>query len=183
MGLAHASEQHTRAEIEPARVVALHRAFAADREPTEKDLADVMANSVPLAVTMAEPIERLRHWAKGRARGASSSATASDPALGRRGPGVVVVADQALVVHVRPSMMWNLQHPKGKRVGRPPGRSAFFLAMTGQRSLTMVTPVARQSGPTGSSHPSSSEPRVEGRHPKPSSRLQFPCGSERSGSR
>ena len=81
VGLAHASELHTGAEIEAAWVEALHRAFAGDREPTEADLADVLSGSVPLAVTMAEPIERLRHWSKGRARGASVSDL---PAGGRR---------------------------------------------------------------------------------------------------
>lgn len=73
VGLAHACERHTGAEIEAAWVEALHRAFAGDREPTEADLADVLTDSVPLAVTMAEPIERLRHWSQGRARGASVS--------------------------------------------------------------------------------------------------------------
>jgi hypothetical protein len=68
--LARASERHTGAEIEAAYVEALHRAFAEDREPTELDLGEVLAASVPLATTMAEPIERLRKWAGGRARGA-----------------------------------------------------------------------------------------------------------------
>jgi SpoVK/Ycf46/Vps4 family AAA+-type ATPase len=66
--LARASERHTGAEIEAAYVEALHRAFAEDREPTELDLGEVLAVSVPLATTMAEPIERLRQWAAGRAR-------------------------------------------------------------------------------------------------------------------
>jgi len=69
--LARASEMHTGAEIEAAFVEALHRAFAEDREPGELDLGEVLNESVPLAVSMSEPIERLRHWAKGRARHAS----------------------------------------------------------------------------------------------------------------
>jgi len=69
--LARASDLHTGAEIEAAYVEALHRAFTEDREPTELDLGEVLATSVPLATTMAEPIERLRQWASGRARGAS----------------------------------------------------------------------------------------------------------------
>jgi SpoVK/Ycf46/Vps4 family AAA+-type ATPase len=68
--LARASDRHTGAEIEAAYVEALHRAFTEDREPTELDLGEVLATSVPLATTMAEPIERLRKWASGRARGA-----------------------------------------------------------------------------------------------------------------
>jgi len=69
--LARASELHTGAEIEAAWVEALHRAFTEDREPAELDLGEVLSTSVPLATTMAEPIERLRQWASGRARGAS----------------------------------------------------------------------------------------------------------------
>jgi SpoVK/Ycf46/Vps4 family AAA+-type ATPase len=70
--LARASELHTGAEIEAAFVEALHRAFAEDREPGELDLGEVLNESVPLAVSMSEAIERLRHWAKGRARHASA---------------------------------------------------------------------------------------------------------------
>jgi AAA+ superfamily predicted ATPase len=69
--LARASELHTGAEIEAAFVEGLHRGFTDDREPTELDLGEVLCESVPLATTMAEPIERLRHWAKGRARHAT----------------------------------------------------------------------------------------------------------------
>jgi len=70
--LARASELHTGAEIEAAYVEALHRAFVEDREPGELDLGEVLNESVPLAVSMSESIERLRHWAKGRARHASA---------------------------------------------------------------------------------------------------------------
>lgn len=69
--LARASELHTGAEIEAAFVEALHRSFVEDREPGELDLGEVLCESVPLAVSMSESIERLRLWAKGRARGAS----------------------------------------------------------------------------------------------------------------
>ena len=75
--LARASELHTGAEIEAAFVEALHRGFAEDREPTELDLGEVLCESVPLATTMSESIERLRHWAKGRARHASAKETPS----------------------------------------------------------------------------------------------------------
>ncbi|MDF1862598.1 MAG: AAA family ATPase [Verrucomicrobiales bacterium] len=79
--LARASELHTGAEIEAAFVEALHRAFTEDREPTELDLGEVLAGSVPLATTMSESIERLRHWSEGRAR----HATGNDrPRRGRR---------------------------------------------------------------------------------------------------
>jgi hypothetical protein len=69
--LARASELHTGAEIEATFVEALHRGFAEGREPGELDLGEGLIESVPLATTMSESIERLRHWAKGRARNAS----------------------------------------------------------------------------------------------------------------
>jgi len=71
VSLARSSELHTGAEIEAAFVEALHHAFAADREPTELDLGEILATSVPLATSMSESIERLRHWSRGRARHAS----------------------------------------------------------------------------------------------------------------
>jgi len=81
VALARASELHTGAEIEAAFVEALHRAFAEKREPHEIDLGSVLCESVPLATSMAESIERLRHWAKGRARHATH---ADKPHNGRR---------------------------------------------------------------------------------------------------
>ena len=80
--LARASERHTGAEIEAAFVEALHRAFTEEREPTELDLGEVLAGSVPLAGTMSEAIDRLRHWSQGRARQATDPEAASSP--GRR---------------------------------------------------------------------------------------------------
>jgi len=73
VSLARSSELHTGAEIEAAFVEALHHAFAQDREPTELDLGEILATSVPLATSMSESIERLRHWSRGRARHASQS--------------------------------------------------------------------------------------------------------------
>ncbi|MEZ5434411.1 MAG: hypothetical protein R3F31_25255 [Verrucomicrobiales bacterium] len=55
LGLARASERHTGAEIEAAWVEALHRAFAGDR--THRSGHSSPVRLVPLAVTMAEPIE------------------------------------------------------------------------------------------------------------------------------
>ncbi|MCB1064785.1 MAG: AAA family ATPase [Verrucomicrobiae bacterium] len=79
--LARASELHTGAEIEAAYVEALHRGFAEDREPTELDLGEVLSASVPLATTMSESIERLRHWSQGRARHATRN---NPPCHGKR---------------------------------------------------------------------------------------------------
>ena len=84
--LARASEMHTGAEIESAFVEALHRAFCdgnGPREPTELDLGEVLNEMVPLATTMSEAIERLRHWAKGRARHATWAAS-DRPSNGKR---------------------------------------------------------------------------------------------------
>ena len=75
--LARTSELHTGAEIEAAFVEALHRAFTEEREPTDLDLGEVLCESVPLATSMAESIERLRTWSKGRARGASGAIRAT----------------------------------------------------------------------------------------------------------
>ena len=69
--LARASELHTGAEIEAAFVEAMHCAFTEDREPAELDLGQVLSDSVPLATTMSESIERLRLWSQGRARHAT----------------------------------------------------------------------------------------------------------------
>jgi AAA+ superfamily predicted ATPase len=82
--LARASELHTGAEIEAAFVEALHRAFPEDREPGELDLGEVLNESVPLAVSMSESIERLRHWSKGRARHASAPGQPGKAAKGGR---------------------------------------------------------------------------------------------------
>ena len=73
--LARASELHTGAEIEAAFVESLHRCFTRDREPTELDLGEVLCDSVPLATTMSEEIERLRHWSRTRARHATHADT------------------------------------------------------------------------------------------------------------
>lgn len=82
VSLARSSELHTGAEIEAAFVEAMHRAFVEDREPTELDIGEILSVSVPLATSMSEPIERLRQWARGRARRASSSTN------GERGSGL-----------------------------------------------------------------------------------------------
>lgn len=79
--LARASELHTGAEIEAAFIEVLHRGFTEDREPTELDLGEVLSESIPLATTMSEQIEQLRHWARTRARHATH---ADKPRNGRR---------------------------------------------------------------------------------------------------
>ena len=69
--LAQASEGFSGAEIEQAIIAALHnmastwQGDAAPKLRTE-DLLDVIRNSPPLSVTMAERIQELRDWARGR---------------------------------------------------------------------------------------------------------------------
>jgi SpoVK/Ycf46/Vps4 family AAA+-type ATPase len=65
------TEQFSGAEIEQVIVGGLYEAFA-DRVALEpKHLESVIKETLPLAVTMAEDIERLRGWAKRRTRPAS----------------------------------------------------------------------------------------------------------------
>ncbi|MBB5353848.1 AAA+ superfamily predicted ATPase [Haloferula luteola] len=70
--LARASESFTGAEIEAAFIDALHTAFDNDREPTMADVGEAMGRIVPLAQLMDGKIAALRHWAQGRARGATN---------------------------------------------------------------------------------------------------------------
>jgi SpoVK/Ycf46/Vps4 family AAA+-type ATPase len=64
--LAAAAAGFSGAEIEQAVLAGLHRAFADGREVQTADLTAVIAESPPLAVTMAERIADLRAWAAGR---------------------------------------------------------------------------------------------------------------------
>ena len=59
------------AEIEEAINSALYDAFDADEDLRQEHLLAALAQTVPLARTMQEPIDRLRAWADGRARNAS----------------------------------------------------------------------------------------------------------------
>ena len=64
--LAAACEGFSGAEIEQAVMAGLHAAYTASAELTGEHLEQAFAGSPPIAVTMAERIERLRAWAKGR---------------------------------------------------------------------------------------------------------------------
>jgi len=72
--LARACEQYTGAEIEAVFIDALHEAYAEGKEPGPKHILEAMSNTVPLANLMDGQISALRHWAKGRAREATSRA-------------------------------------------------------------------------------------------------------------
>ncbi len=72
--LALASVDFSGAEIEAVVVGALHDAFHEHRELTQADLMTCVRETVPLARTMDAQLDRLREWAKGRARNASFNA-------------------------------------------------------------------------------------------------------------
>jgi len=69
--LADASPNFSGAEIEEAINSALYDAFYAKTELTTQQVLVALAQTVPLAKTMDEQINRLRSWAEGRARNAS----------------------------------------------------------------------------------------------------------------
>ncbi len=69
--LAGASKDSSGAEIEEAINSALYDAFYAKQEITTESVLTTLSQTVPLAKTMDEQINRLRSWAEGRARNAS----------------------------------------------------------------------------------------------------------------
>ena len=71
--LAMASEGLSGAEIEQAVVAGLYEAFDKNRPLEMSDLLDVLQETVPLSQMMQEEIDRLRTWARQRARVASTS--------------------------------------------------------------------------------------------------------------
>jgi SpoVK/Ycf46/Vps4 family AAA+-type ATPase len=68
------------AEIEEVVVSAMFDAFYEKEKLTTERLQASMAQSVPLSKTMEEDVDRLRQWAHGRAR----PATTSDEGTGER---------------------------------------------------------------------------------------------------
>jgi hypothetical protein len=69
--LAAASKDFSGAEIEEAINSALYDAFYEQRDINTESVLVTIAQTVPLAKTMDEQINRLRSWAEGRARNAS----------------------------------------------------------------------------------------------------------------
>ena len=69
--LAGASGEFSGAEIEESINSALYDAFYAKQELTTEHVQVALSQTVPLARTMDEQINRLRSWAEGRARNAS----------------------------------------------------------------------------------------------------------------
>ncbi len=75
--LAAATDGFSGAEIEQVVVSALYHAFSAGEDLTDAGLLDEAARTRPLSVTMAEKIEALRRWARGRTRSAQVDAEAA----------------------------------------------------------------------------------------------------------
>jgi hypothetical protein len=69
-----ASDEFSGAEIEAAIISGLFDAFSSQTELSTEFILDALRQTVPLAKTMDEQIQRLRHWARGRARFASDPA-------------------------------------------------------------------------------------------------------------
>jgi SpoVK/Ycf46/Vps4 family AAA+-type ATPase len=69
--LAAESKSFSGAEIEQAVISALYDAFCSGRDLTTAHVLEALHQTVPLAKTMDDQINRLRHWAAGRARNAS----------------------------------------------------------------------------------------------------------------
>ena len=64
--LAQEAEGFSGAEIEQAVIAGMHRAFASREALRTEHVLDVVRQSPPLSVTMAERIAELRHWASTR---------------------------------------------------------------------------------------------------------------------
>jgi ATP-dependent 26S proteasome regulatory subunit len=78
--VATAAEGFSGAEIESSVQTALYAAFAREQELSTEDLLTALSSTVPLSITRAEEIEKLRAWARNRAIWASSRETRSEGA-------------------------------------------------------------------------------------------------------
>jgi SpoVK/Ycf46/Vps4 family AAA+-type ATPase len=77
--LAKLSANFSGAEIEQVVVAALFSAFSDEVELSQAHLTAAISETLPLAVTMREDIDRLRDWARTRTRPASGDATLARP--------------------------------------------------------------------------------------------------------
>ena len=64
--LAEASDSYSGSEIEQAVISALHAAYASKAELDTERIVAALEASPPLSATMAEKVQALRLWAKGR---------------------------------------------------------------------------------------------------------------------
>jgi SpoVK/Ycf46/Vps4 family AAA+-type ATPase len=77
--LATLTDGFSGAEIEQVVIAGLYEAFAEGKELAQQHLVRVIQDTFPLSVTMGDEIGRLREWARGRTRPASSSAPPGGP--------------------------------------------------------------------------------------------------------
>lgn len=70
--LAKASHGFSGAEIEQVIISAMHDSFFEKREVTAEDIMASINETIPLSTTMREKIDRLREWARDRARPVTS---------------------------------------------------------------------------------------------------------------
>jgi SpoVK/Ycf46/Vps4 family AAA+-type ATPase len=82
--LVEASHDFSGAEIEEAIISALYDAFSSRQELGNQHVLSALQETVPLARTMDEQINRLRQWAEGRARNASVPRVVRETSPGRR---------------------------------------------------------------------------------------------------
>ena len=71
--LAKAADGFSGSEIEQAIVSAMHDSFFAGREVETPDILNSIKIAVPLSVTMAEGVAKLRDWSRNRARPVSTN--------------------------------------------------------------------------------------------------------------
>ncbi len=96
--LADATEGFSGAEIEQAVIAGLFDAYSERRKLTAQDLLTAVATTVPLSVTQAEQITRIRSWADVRAVAATAPGDRADYETARDGgdtvgPSAPAVAD------------------------------------------------------------------------------------------
>jgi SpoVK/Ycf46/Vps4 family AAA+-type ATPase len=77
--LAKLAASFSGAEIEQAIVAGLFTAYSDGVDLAQQHLVDSLAETMPLAVTMKEEIDRLREWARTRTRAASADHAAERP--------------------------------------------------------------------------------------------------------
>ncbi len=82
--LADAGKDFSGAEIEEAINSALYDAFYTHQDIVTESILTALSQTVPLAKTMDEQINRLRRWAEGRARNASVARDGHQPSTVRR---------------------------------------------------------------------------------------------------
>jgi ATP-dependent 26S proteasome regulatory subunit len=82
--LSQASIGYSGAEIEEAIISAMFDAFYEKGKLSTERITASLKQTVPLSKTMSEEIDKLRNWAEGRARPATSAEIAKEPDLGKR---------------------------------------------------------------------------------------------------